>query len=646
VLAYAAVTLIVSAACCAAPPALTLSANRLTFATGDLSATSAVDRLVSAYWADTPDIWAARAWVELPADAAAVSAHQDPDGVEIIYPSFGGKPIRVRLVGTLDAGAGEVRWSLSVRNGTKGTLVGIAGPVLRDITDLPGGILYYPNRPGQLLRDPWKVLQSATTSMAYPVPASMQYMVYTGRRAGIAYHILDRGMVYKFLAFGGPEREVRVLQYPFLAPGQSWDSPPIVWQVLAGDWHAAADRYGAWFRTWAKKPQVSPQVKRLPTFGGIVIRARPVDDANIRDVRKEQEFGTYGRALTECLRLGRAGFQGMHLVGWFGRGHDTTYPDYEPAPDMGGVDGLKALISGMHDAHMLVTLYLNARLANVNGPALAAHPEWKVLEGEPPYWREKYGDQEFQVMCPASRGFQGKMRTEVLRVARDYRGDGVQLDQIGAATTLLCFDRAHGHRTPATAWAEGYPRMLSDLREAARKVSPEFWQWAEGAWEGAGQFVDLSQGGFWPQLPQAEYFPRLYRYTHPDHPLFGDPATGSVPYWAPTDIHRAMRIDGVVGPLFWTAQFMDDQGLTTDAEGEALWFRAPRQLVVTFRNLTDADRDLAARLDLRRTGQTGAPRSARALAAGKDVAVTVEHGRLEFTAPVPGRQVEAVLLTW
>ena len=52
-------------------------------------------------------------------------------------------------------------------------------------------------------------------------------------------------------------------------------------------------------------------------------------------------------------------------------------------------------------------------------------------------------------------------------------------------------------------------------------VAPEFIAWIEGAWEGAGQYVDLSQGGFWPDLPGAEYFPQMYRYTLPEHPLFG-----------------------------------------------------------------------------------------------------------------------------
>ncbi len=643
----------------AAPPALSLTGERLTFAAGDLSCASAASRLLTVYWADTPDIWAARAWIELPADAAAVTARQGPEPgrVEVAFGSFGGKPIRARLVGVLNAGAGEVRWALSVRNETQGTLVGVAGPILREISDLPGGILYYPDRPGQLLRDPWKVLAGGTTSMAYPVPASMQYLVYVGARSsgsGVAYHVLDRGMVYKLFAWGGPEREMRVLQFPFLAPGQAWRSPPILWQAVPGDWHVAADRYREWFQTWAKRPATSPQVKRLPTFGGIVIKARPRDDPNIRDVRKEQEFGTYDRALTECLRLGKAGFQGMHLVGWFGQGHDTTYPDFDPSPAMGGEEGLKRLVDGMHQAHMLVTFYLNARLANVHGPALAAHPEWKVLEGVGPQWREKYGDQEFQVLCPASRGFEEKMRREVLRVARDYHGDGVQLDQVGAASTLLCFDRTHGHRTPATAWAEGYSEMLADLRDSARKVNPEFWQWVEGAWEGAGQFIDLSQGGFWPQLPQAEYFPRLYRTTHPEHPMFGDPATGSVPYWAPTDIHRAMRIDDAVGPLFWRSRYMDDRGLTADPGCEALWFKTPGRIIITLRNLTGEDLKLAwASLDLRGLSLAGPPRAATALAAGQAANWSLEARSpeglrdLRVTVPVlPARQVEAVLVEW
>ncbi len=69
---------------------------------------------------------------------------------------------------------------------------------------------------------------------------------------------------------------------------------------------------------------------------------------------------------------------------------------------------------------------------------------------------------------------------------------------------MLCFDPSHGHRTPATAWAEGHAAFTGRL-EAMLDSRPEFIAWIKGApGRRAGQYVDLSQGGFWPDLPGAE----------------------------------------------------------------------------------------------------------------------------------------------
>lgn len=338
---------------------------------GQVLAQAAGQPLVSVLYSDEADIWRAQTWRELLPDALAVRHAGRSTTVDV--GSFGGKPIAARLAARL--GGAEVTWRITVENRAPGTVVGVTGPALRGIADQPGGVLYMPNRPGQRLADPWHVL-AAARHLVYPVPASMQFVTYTDKAGGVAYHVLDRRMLYKELVFGGPDRELSVVQYPFIAPGGCWHSPRIVWQALSGDWHAAADRYGAWFRSWARRPQVSPQVRAFPVMAGTVIRARPEDDAHLHDVMKSQEIGTYAAALEQVKQLKASGFQGTHLVGWFGQGHDTTYPDFDPSPAMGGEDGLKVLVAGMHAMGMLATFYLNARLANVDSSTFHAHPDW------------------------------------------------------------------------------------------------------------------------------------------------------------------------------------------------------------------------------------------------------------------------------
>ncbi len=599
---------------------------------------------MSILYSDEADLWKAETWRELQPDTVAV--HHEGQDVVLEAITFGGTPVTVRLSSRLAHAASEVEWRITVENHAPGTVVGVTGPALRGVVEQPGGMLYMPNRPGQRLADPWHVLAQGLSRLVYPVPASMQFVTYAGAAGGVAYHVCDSRMVYKEFLFGGPDRELSVVQYPFVQPGGRWESPAILWQTLRGDWHEAADRYRAWFRTWAAPPQVSPQVRAFPVMGGTTILARPEDDANLHDVMKSQEVGTYAAALEQVRKLKEYGFQGTHLVGWFGQGHDTTYPDYPPSLDMGGPDGLRALVASMHGMGMLATFYLNARLANVASPTLAAHLDWQAHLPNGAIYRERYGNQSFTLLCPGSRGFQKHLTAEVLKVARDYGGDGVQLDQIGAANSVVCFDRTHGHATPATAWGEGYPRMLRDIRKASREVNPRFWLWIEGAWEGAGQFVDASQGGFWADIPGVEAFPRLYRYTLPEHPMFGDSRMGDIPFWCPTDIHRAMRINAGAGDVFLRGRFLDDVGLTATPAAEVHWFRDRSRIVLTVVGAAQQEQTYALRLELAALGQAGPPKSARMLAADRAAQVRVEDGALVTEVAAPPGQVEAVLLEW
>lgn len=442
---------------------VTVEGGTLRLLSGErLVAQTPVEKLLWVMYSETPDRWRAQSWAPLAADA--ITARVTGDEVVLSADHFGGRDIAMTARG--EVGAGEVLWRLDVRNHSGGTVVAVPGPDLRNLEIVEGGVLYIPNRPGHRLPDPWTHL-ATRGSIGYPVPASMQYLTYAGPSGGVALHCHDSSMAYKLFAYGGPERELAVLQFPFIEPGEAWRSGPVVWQVLNSDWHQAADRYRRWFRSWARRPQISPQLRSFPAWGGTVVKSRPVDDPNVRDVLKRQETGTYAGALEQIRQIHEWGFRGTHLVGWFGQGHDTTYPDYDPAPDMGGVEGLKNLIEESHRMGMGITLYLNARLANLTNPTFQANPWWRTMMGNGEVWREGYGDQQFALLCPSVRQWQEHLTRVVETVAGEYHGDGVQLDQIGAASSVLCFDRTHGHRTPATAWPEGYTAMLRMIRAKA-----------------------------------------------------------------------------------------------------------------------------------------------------------------------------------
>lgn len=611
---------------------------------GQRLASSQGDPLFVVLYSEAPTVWSARTWRMVGPDAELVAP--TADGWTYEAKAFAGIALRVSARARVRQAEGDVTWDVRLENRSLGTAVGLIGPCLRNVQDRPGGFLAVPNRPGHRIDDPWNVLATAVQHLTYPVPASMQYLAYSSPGGGVAVHLQDPAMSYKQMAFGGPGRQMTFIQYPFVAPGGDWRSPPVVWQGLSTDWHAAADRYRAWFRSWAQRPQVSPTVRAMPIVPGIVIRARPQEDEFLKDVTKAQEVGTYEAAFAKVEDYARTAMSGVHLVGWFGQGHDSTYPDHQPAPEMGGEDGLLQLAALMKQRHLLAFYYLNARLLNAaTSPSYRSHPEWAAVTENGQPRQERIGGETFHVACPACAGYRRHLTREVLRVARGYGGDGVQLDQIGAAWAVLCFESTHGHATPASAWASGHMALLDAITRTVRAVNPNFVCWTEGAWEGAGQYVDLSQGGFWPDHPGSKPFPQMYRYTLPEHPLFGDATLGGVPYWCPTDLARARRIGERVASVFLDGDFRDDLGLTVTGPGEAHWFRQGDEAVLCVLNRAGDNQTFD--VVLKPTPPAPQPPYARAVAvaAGTEVPLTHTPEACFLRLSIPAGQVEAVLLT-
>jgi hypothetical protein len=287
-------------------------------------------------------------------------------------------------------------------------------------------------------------------------------------------------------------------------------------------------------------------------------------------------------------------------------------------------------------------------LNTVTSPSYQAHQGWAAITETDTPRKETIGGETFDVACPGCAGYREHIQGEVLRVASRYGGDGVQLDQIGAAWSVLCFDKSHGHRTPATGWAWGHTKMLDDIRKAVCKVNPKFFCWIEGAWEGAGEYVDLSQCGFWPDHPGSKPFPQMYRYPLPALPLFGDASIGGVPYWCPTDLSRAKRINAAASDFFWTGQFMDDVGLTcttqSGAIGAAHWFRKGKDLLITVSNPSGAPQTYEVSLVPATSGMVSGLKRAKALADGVEVPLRTGSNHLTVQVVVPAGQVEAVLV--
>lgn len=562
---------------------------------------------LSLLYSEAASKWEAKGWVELQYRHAAVQRTET--GAEIIYEGFGEKNVQVGM--TIQANEDEFQFTIQVNNREEGVAVGVAGPVMGGFCDLPGGILYYPDRTGKKLPRPFEELRDEKYCVSYPVPLTMQYITYNTGNQGWSLSFFDRAMLYKNLEVGGNNREIKPVQFCFYEKGDTGTLPPIVLKLYSGTWHTAADRYGAWFRSWSRKHEVSPLVKKLPVTEMVTVLSRPVDDESNTDTMKEMEAGSFERAADFARELKDEGFEAVHMAGWHDRGHDTNFPEFNVSEIAGGRQEMKKMADSIKKMGMQLGYYMNARLGCHSSELYSHNRDWAVSPASDEHLMldkrkrsggatEHWGGETFDVVCSCAEGYLHQLKSRVLDLVKNFNADFVQFDQVGAGDGMLCFNKEHGHTTPAAAWTEGYVKMIGECVEEARRIHPDFWLWVEGNWDGIGQVTDLQQGGFMKVYPGDECFFELYRYTFPEYFLMADAFLGGIPFWRGDPSVHAVSYVMKHRAFYSKARFMDNIGLTFNAEHlDVKWHFYDGEIILIAKNNTDYLRNEWISLDLK-----------------------------------------------
>ena len=130
--------------------------------------------------------------------------------------------------------------------------------------------------------------------------------------------------------------------------------------------------------------------------------------------------------------------------------------------------------------------------------------------------------------------------------------------------------------------------------------------------------------------------------------MFGDASIGGVPYWCPTDLARAKRINAAASDFFWNGEFRDNIGLTcttrSGALGTARWFRKDNDLLITVSNPTREQQKYEVSLERGTSGTFSRLKQAKALADGVEVPFQADSNHLTVKVAVPAVQVDAVLV--
>jgi len=430
-------------------------------------------------------------------------------------------PVAVEYTLQLKAGDEETHWQISIHNGDEGTIRAVHFPFIAGLERFDWLIL--PNHGGQRLVNPVDKLSDEIPQvyLEYPARASMQWFEYYSRQAGLYLASYDQALAYTRMYFGRPQARQDVamwmVKYPFAASGTSWESPVLSLGIHAGDWHWGADRYRHWTESWMEKPQVPRRVQEM--IGG-------AGDVMLVDVREViHRYEDMVRIIEEDQKIPNSA--SYMVVGWY----EPYYSEYQPSQELGGEKALVEAIDKIHSMGAWANAYINGRLLFIDSETYRKHgKEWSVITKSPGLGVNTIEFGELlenwggwcAVPCPFVKEWQDHQVAVNVRAIRDYHFDGIFIDQPGSYWAELCYNKNHGHSTPATAWGPGLLEMFRRIREATRQANPESFLWTEGMNDAYGQYLDyhMDKNPTWEPMrihPEMETFVEMWRYTLPEY---------------------------------------------------------------------------------------------------------------------------------
>ena len=409
---------------------------------------------------------------------------------------------------------------------------------LRGLGNSPAdAFLLYPESAGRRMVNPVDVLGRSAQVVRgarltalrefYPGKASMQWLGMYGSGGGLYAGSHDTTLqttaVNAMLVQGQDARTdslaVGFIKYPFCKPGDTWRSEPFVLAVHNRTWHADARRYRAFADTWQDHARTKPQwVQEMPAMHDIVMLHQ--------HGRTRFRYDQIGEI---CAAAQSSGIDVVKLTGWADGGHDNKVPDFLPSPQLGGEEALERNIRAARQQGFKIVLYFHFVQMSPNSQFYAKHGEYCQIKGPQgnPFidvftWPSNgsiIAMNERRQLINACVGTQ-PWKDHVLDCVRRglaYGADCIFLDQTaGAPSSFLCFDRRHGHRSPAYSCGPGKTELSRQARELVNAAGPQHALAAEYMADVILQYYDFTipfgSGFFY----EGQHFGELYRYTFPE----------------------------------------------------------------------------------------------------------------------------------
>jgi hypothetical protein len=373
--------------------------------------------------------------------------------------------VSVRITVDLPRNSGIAQWRISVNNGSK-----IWGLYEVDFPKFSGYL-----RSGEydiaVPRRNWgKLFKNCSTRMSYKYPHGwsmpMQFMcAIKGTNAVYMAAHDPRAWDKSFTIEPGKEFYIRTNVENMAVPGSDHKDPfPIMMGVYHGSWIEGAKTYRKFALTapWTSEGKVSqrksmPQALKDiglwmlvsnyigPAKGMLEEKNKPLIDA-----QKYFEVPT-----------------AAHWYNWHKIPFDTHYPNYFPTKP-GIPDQVRDLVS----KGLLIMPYINGRIIDISNEDFNEYLPYCAKDRMGKHYIETYGNNVKQApMCCYTEFWQNKVTHIVERLAKEVSVNAVYIDQIAAASPVLCFDKSHGHPLGGGGWwVDGYRKMLRKVQKVAHST--------------------------------------------------------------------------------------------------------------------------------------------------------------------------------
>lgn len=391
---------------------------------------------------------------------------------------------------------------------------------IRDENDSPWS-LYYPYWEGKIYQNAVSMIGQdgvvdEKLTAGYPSPMSAQLMQLFNGSVSFDYSVLDSLGIYKEFCFGrftdaldydagradGEDVSMACTQFPFVAMGAAGSVSTVrIGAGGEGSWYEGADRY----RDFLISSGMLREKNDLNAeWSGMTAMQAQNNQGAV--------FATYAGGYANWLNL-TEGINTLCALGWYENGFDHMYPDYEFSTLQGGESGFRSMTANLKNQGKSIICDINVHIADeesvwASQPSKSNANLTKIQAGaikkigfeygvtapedyEEYMYFENYSGLSAVAMSPASEDFQEAVIAAATRLS-EGGANGLWYGQLMERPSYLDYDASHGMKNPATAYSEGYHRLLSAVAEIFDKSTDGASIFVgEGICDAYGKYVDV-----------------------------------------------------------------------------------------------------------------------------------------------------------